>query len=366
MERRVLAVKCSSYENKEVQKALEEIFNLMDFKFKKNIRVLIKPNVLGAHEPDSAITTHPVVLEEICKILKKYNAKIFIGDGSGEDTEKSLKVSGIEKVAKKYGTLINFDKEKTYTEQIKGKIKQIHLPNIIKEVDLIINVAKLKTHIFTNITGAVKNLYGFIPGNAKSFYHRLLPKSKEFSELLLEIYKKIKPQLNIIDGVVGIEGMGPGTTGEKIKSNIILASEDAIALDIVASEIMGFHKNEVLTNKLAIKDGLFNDHIKVLGNGKDIRMNFKKPSNLPGKIFFSLGKIIPKPKIAFNKDKCIKCRACERKCPAKAISFADYPVWNKNKCIYCFCCIEICPKNAIYLKEHFIFELGKKIKNWGS
>jgi len=353
---------CSSYDNKEVKKVLEKSLKNIGFKFKKNQKILLKPNILGAYHPEEAITTHPIIIEELVKILKKYNSIISIGDSSALNTEKSFKISGIYEIAKKYNlNLLNFSNEPSNEVNIDSSIKKIPLPKSIKDFDLIINLPKLKTHSFTNMTGAIKNLYGLIPGTKKAFYHMALSKLPDFSNMLVEIYRCVKPELNIMDGVVGIQGMGPGKAGTKIKSKIILASKNAVALDIVASEIIGFDKYEILTNKIAVEKNLLNGKIEKIGL-KNFKIPFKKPSlTSANKISVILSNILPKPKISFDKTKCTKCKACGKNCPVKVISYNSYPKCNHKKCINCYCCIEICPQNAVYLKKHFIYRFLKTI-----
>jgi len=356
MQEKVSIVKCESYDIEEVKKALEDALKLIDFKFKNNLKVFIKPNVLGAFDPEDAITTNPVIIECLCLIFKKFNAEIFIGDSSSINTELSLKKTGIEKIAKKYKAhLLILDNEETFQIDIDSKIKKISLPKIIKEVDLVINVPKLKTHALTKYTGAIKNLYGLIPGKIKIQYHRILTDPKDFSKLLFEIYSNIKPKLNIMDGIIGIEGMGPGKAGSKIKSNLLFASTDSLALDIIASQVIGFKPEEIFTNNVIKKDF----EIKISGY-KDVKVPYKKPINSRSVISIA-GSILLKLKIAFDYIKCIKCQKCGKNCPANVITFHPFPRCDNKNCIKCFCCIEVCPNSAVYLKEHKIVDTAKKI-----
>ncbi len=350
---KVSITKCSSYEQKKVDKAIEKVINLLDFKFEKNSKVLIKPNIVTTRVKNKKATyTQPQIIDAICKILKKNKCKIFIGESSFMDTDCFFKTSGIEKIAKKNkAKIIIFEQDKL--KKIKNPnnktIKEFPIAKTLKEMDLVINVPKLKTHILTKYTGAVKNLYGVIPGGLKQKLHNKAKGEKKFSSFLLDIYQNIKPQLNIMDGIIGMQGHGP-TSGTPKKANLIIASKNAIALDIVASKIMGYNPKKIYTNKYAIQRKIYPDFkFKLIGLKKLPHLDFKKP---PKKEHESmLRKAFSQKPIICNEDKCIKCGTCARKCPANAITLNPYPVIDKKKCIRCFCCMEICPEDALHLKE---------------
>jgi len=354
---KVSAVKCNSYENIKVRKALEESLKNIDFSFKKNLKVLIKPNLVYPIEPETAITTNPVIIEELCKILKEYNAEIFIGESSMYETKKAFKISGIEKL-KKYAKIINFESEDKQFFKINNQ--DVPLPKILFDVDLIINFPKLKTHCLTLVTLCVKNLYGCVPGKLKEHYHKVFPSAEKISKFFSELHKTIKPELNIIDGIEGLEGDGPTAGGEKIKSNLIITSKNAVAADIIASEIMGFNPYNIFTNKFS---NIEKKDILVIGDAKDLKLNFKKPSRISMTIpvLNFINNLLFKPKISFNHEKCIKCRRCEKKCPVKAISLSPYPECNHKNCIKCLCCIEICKQNAVSLEDNLVKKIIRKI-----
>ncbi|MDP2926005.1 MAG: DUF362 domain-containing protein [Nanoarchaeota archaeon] len=353
----VSKVRCSSYDNEEVRGALVKSLKNIGFDLKKGKKILLKPNVLCASRPEDSITTHPVVLEELCKILKAHGCEIIIGDSSGFDTMEAFEVSGILRLSK-YATIIDFEKTEKKFFLLKEN-KEIALPKIIFDVDLIINLPKLKTHLLTEVSLAVKNTFGCVPGKLKERYHKIYPSPDDFSRLIFDIYSLIKPGLNILDGVIGLEGKGPGTGGKSIRSNIIMSSTNAEALDLIAAEFMGFSKEEVYT---LIYSKIKKEDIEIIGDMKDINMKFKKPGFLSVKSIKPLVKSLPKPKINFN-DNCRQCYRCEKKCPVNAIHLDPFPICNHNKCIRCLCCIEICPHNAISLKESYITRTIKKFKN---
>ncbi len=354
---KVSVVKCDSYENKRVREALEKSLKNIGFKFRKNMKVLIKPNVLSPTPPEKAVTTHPVILEELCRILKKEGVKIFVGESSSYSTGEAFEVSGISKL-NKYAEVVNFEGcEKEFFDF--PSVRNVPLPKILFDVDLVINVAKLKTHVFTGVTLCVKNLYGCVPGRIKSVYHKKLPSAKKFSKFLLELHDKIKPGLNIIDGIVGLEGLGPGTAGTPVNSGVVVSGTNAVATDVIASEIMGFEPYSIYTNEFS---RLNQGSISVVGD--KVSLNFQKPSGtylFLTPFFHQINNFFPRSKITFDYSKCFKCGVCERNCPVGAISLSPYPVCDHKKCIKCGCCVETCPNAAVGFRDNLIKILAKKI-----
>lgn len=352
----VAFVKCNSYNQKEVDKAVFKSLNLINFEFKKGMKVLIKPNVVGSFpRKQIATTTHPSLIEAVCKILKKNKCEIFIGDSPFTYSENSFKSAGIDKIAKKYGKLIIFEQDKIINiKNNNAKIlKNFKTAQILKDVDLIINMPKLKTHVLTKLTGAIKNLYGVIPGGMKQQIHVKAKDEKDFSKILVDIYQIIKPQLNIMDGIIGMEGEGP-TSGDLIKVGIILTSKNSISLDIASANLIGLNPKEVYFLDECIKRKLYpNFEFKQIPENKKFpKFNFKIPSSNKSISTSKQLKILFKEKpIVVNEKLCTKCGLCARKCPTNSIDLCPYPKINPKTCIRCFCCIEVCPQNALMLQN---------------
>lgn len=357
---KVAIIRCSSYEQKEVDKAIENALRFLEFDTKKYKRILIKPNLLGGYDKNQeAITTHPNVVRAI---IKQFSGRKIIGESSFANTGEVLKKSG-------FGDFKNFVIfEKSKLKKIRDEkakiLREFYVSSVLDEVDLVVNVPKLKTHALTKITGAIKNLYGCIPGAIKQDFHRKAIGDERFSSLLVDIYQNIKPGLNIMDGIVGMEGEGP-SAGEAKKVGFILASRNAVALDIAAAKMIGFRPEDIFVIREAIERGLYPDfNIKIVGELEEIpNFNFKKPSIFRTSFLKSaVASLIPKNKITLRKEKCTKCRICEKNCPMKIIDLKPYPEINTKKCIRCFCCIEGCPQHALYLKQNFIRKIIEKIR----
>lgn len=354
---RVSCVRCDSYDPAEVKRSLETTLTHLDVSFQSGTRILIKPNLMSPEKPERAITTHPVVLEELCKILKEAGAEILIGESAFYSTDRAFGLCGIEPLSR-YARLINFESEPKRYAAFGGKVGTVPLPEILFQADCIINVAKMKTHGLTGVTLCVKNLYGCIPGALKQGYHKTLPHPRSFSRFLIGLQREIKPRLNIIDGIWGLEGEGPGASGHPIRSGLVVAGTSACAVDIVASEMMGFNPREIYTNRYS---GIRRTEIETVGNGREARLSFKKPlsANFPYLIYFT--KFLPRLRIAFNSELCVRCGLCGEKCPAGAITYHPEPKCNHQRCISCYCCLEVCPHSAVYLREHWIRSRLKNI-----
>ena len=161
MPEKVFIGKCNEYDLDKIHSLLEDSFNYLNFEVPKNKTILLKPNVLGAYPPEKHITTNPIVVEAILKILLKNNNKVIIGDSSGvrilNGTSACLKASGMTALGEKYNIEVkSFDEtgSKVFKNSNNKVLKEIYLTKLVVEVDYIINLPKLKTHQLTRFTGA--------------------------------------------------------------------------------------------------------------------------------------------------------------------------------------------------------------------
>ena len=246
-------------------------------------------------------------------------------------------------------------------------MKQLEVIDIITKVDKVISVSKLKTHGMTKFTGAVKNMYGTIPGLKKAEYHYTLPDIVNFSNMLVDVCINANPILSFMDGIVGMEGAGP-SGGNPRDVGVIIASDSPYHLDIVACKIINIDPSLVPINERCIErnivDKNFND-IEIISKdfNSHIIKDFKVPSisgvgllkNKMPKIFDVFVDYLIKPKPVIIKNKCIGCGDCSDCCPAKTINMIDgKPNIDLKECIRCFCCQELCPVKAISVHRNFI------------
>ncbi|MBD3194837.1 MAG: DUF362 domain-containing protein [Candidatus Lokiarchaeota archaeon] len=368
-----------------VFKALELIHAKNLFK-KPNLSVLLKPNILMSKEPEGAVVTHPEIVRTVIQWVKQFEPKkIIIAESSGTTnrgaTERAFIGSGIKSVAEDEEVeWIPFDQTNRKIYQVKDPLilDKIASSQLIEEVDIIINIPKLKTHSQCILTCSIKNMFGTLILGNKPKTHAKFPKYEDFSAALADIYSISKPQLTVVDGYLCQEGNGP-TRGDVVKMDLILTGYDPVALDTVACEIIGFNPEEVLYINKAAEKGLGTknlDKIEILGeNIKDVYRKFERPKikpisvPLPRWLADYVGDVIFRASIKFNPSKCKLCSTCWENCPVNAISppeilrKGNIPIWDKNKCIFCYCCAELCPHEAVdfrinYIRNFFTSKLG--------
>jgi uncharacterized protein (DUF362 family)/Pyruvate/2-oxoacid:ferredoxin oxidoreductase delta subunit len=375
----VSIVESKTYKNEEVEKAVYECLdNISGIKsrIKNRCRVLVKVNLLKKNAPEDAVTTHPAVVEAIVRYLQGLGCKVIIGDSPGGPFNvKRLisiyKTSGMTQVAENTGCELNYDISAVDIMNEKAqKLKQMKIINIAKNVDFIVSAAKFKTHGMMLYTGAVKNLFGVIPGLTKAEYHFKMNNAENFAHHLVDICEYIKPVFTIIDAIEGMEGDGP-SAGEKRQVGLLLASENPYALDTVGAYIMGIHPLQVPTVRIAKERGIFSGELKDLSvRGLQLEDIHIPPFKLPESLSKSLvSGMVPKfvedllintlrAQPVFNYKACISCGECARGCPAKIIDMSSgKPVADLNHCISCFCCHELCPRKAVDIKKNWLHRL---------
>jgi uncharacterized protein (DUF362 family)/NAD-dependent dihydropyrimidine dehydrogenase PreA subunit len=349
---KVAVVECKDYEEKRVEEAVEKCFDLIEFNPEEKSRVMLKPNVVGVYPKNQeAITTHLSVIRGVCEFLQKRNCEILIGDSSFISTSEFMEKLGIKELAEKYGKLVVFDSEELVDveDDTSEFIKKVQIPKILHEVDYIVNMPKLKTHVLTLYSGAVKNMYGCIPGSMKQTYHNLARGYENFSRLVVDLYQKVIPSVSIMDGIIGMEGPG-ATAGYPKKAGLLLASESAIALDIAGSKIIGFDPKEIVMLEEAIKRGFYGGwEFELVGMEKLPSIKFQRP--LEKQRSKGLGVVFPERNVYVDKEKCTKCGICALRCPVKAIKMDPYPVIDYDKCIRCYCCAEVCPNHSMQVEK---------------
>lgn len=372
---RVALVRCPEYDTACLRRSLRESLDLIGFDAAglKGRRVCLKPNLIMPFRPERALTTHPAVFRAVAELVLEHTRDVVVIESPNFfPLESTMQKAGLLPVARELGLEIA---DNTVVETIRNpegkRFKSFEISRAFFDVDVIINLPKLKTHGFTHYTGAVKNLFGAMPGARKSGMHMRAPSQQEFAQFLLDLYvalvtgfPKTPRFLHVMDAVVGMEGEGPGPSGRPRKIGALLASEDAVALDYAAVKLVGLDERKVITLAEGFARGIgaaTSADVEIVGEELEgMRIGDFIPSKVTvmGGVFWPLTSptvknlFIEKP--VPQREKCSLCYHCMKACPAGAILNArggKVPRYDYRKCIRCWCCMETCPEAAITVKK---------------
>jgi uncharacterized protein (DUF362 family)/NAD-dependent dihydropyrimidine dehydrogenase PreA subunit len=345
-----------------VRQSLELIGGLSSI-VKPGDKVFVKINHLSPPSPpERGIVTHPVFTEAVIVLLKEKGVEITVGDDIEEGDGDGFLISGYRAMCERQNVkLVNLREAGFVERACSGTIlKNLYVSKIVLNADIIINLPRFKTHSLTGFTGGIKNMYGIIPAGLRRRFHGEYLRSEDFCRMLVDIYELAKPELTVIDGIIAMEGEGPGS-GKMRNMGLILASRDAAALDAVCGAIIGLQPGDVLTTRDAGERGLgISDlnRIDVVGEKfEDLviddfkmpaifaRMAMNRAPHSPVK--YILEQISPRPRV--KQKNCTACGKCVKACPTGAAKMSGKTsVINAKLCIRCMCCHEVCRFNAIY------------------
>lgn len=373
----VSIVRCEEYETSLAREALTEAIDAvggLDW-VEKGMKIVIKANLVSFMSPESAATTHPMLLCELVKMLVARGAEVVVGDSPGGlytsvYVNRVYKATGMKEV-EQAGAQLNQNFEQREVDNLNGMVlKRFAYTSYLDEADAIIDFCKLKTHGMMGMSAAAKNMFGCIPGVTKPEYHFRFPKHEDFARMIVDLDDYFKPRLCICDAVVGMEGNGP-TMGEPRKIGAVLASTCPHKMDLVCAHIIGLTKDTVPTLAAAYERELIPTEAKSLSifgdpdsflvpDFKNIpnhsSMEFSKDST---KFFGKLSALFIAKALrsvpALKSRECVGCGVCRDICPAKAIQIKNgKAVIDRSACIRCFCCQEFCPKGAMKVKRPWI------------
>ena len=329
-------------------------------------RVVVKPNLLAPAKPEKAIATHPLIVRAVVEYLLEKGARVQVSDSPAVESFRKIvretgyaeALQGLDVVLKPFAESIQVD--------VGPPFGAIEMARDAVEADLVINLAKLKTHAQMFLTLGVKNIFGCIVGLRKPEWHmRAGVDRRYFARLLVQIYEAVAPAYTIVDGILAMEGQGPGRSGSPRKLGLLLGGENAHAVDKTICTILGLDPHELLTYQQARELKVFNGEVHVQGN-----IRIVDDYCFPALNSLSLGPeplnrfmrkyVIQKP--AADNEKCKLCGECWKICPANVISHNIRGVqFNYDGCIRCYCCIEVCPHAAIQAKEPLLGKIKRKL-----
>jgi uncharacterized protein (DUF362 family)/NAD-dependent dihydropyrimidine dehydrogenase PreA subunit len=381
MTRPVLSLqKCSGYQQQQVDAAisrlLEPLGGIRNY-VKPGQKVLIKPNMLSCKDPGKAATTHPAVIEAVAKLCSEAGAQVFIGDSPPSifgRTEDFWNRTGFAAAAANSGArMLCFenDAKQSLSFSSNGRQLTVYVTRHCFDADVVINLPKMKTHNLTRITGALKNLFGLLPGLAKAQWHKAFPRPFEFANFIVDLAKQLPCHLNIMDGIEGMDGQGP-SGGRVVKPGVLLAAVSPVTVDTGFCAVVGLDPAEVPMLRRCRELGwgpATLDQIEMAGTPiselrvSDYRVPKLVPTSFIPEFMLSFFRRLAWAGPELLPGLCIKCGRCQKICPADAIEItSNGATFNKNRCISCFCCMEVCPVDAIEMKTSALLGLIFKMR----
>ena len=366
------AARCESYDPSEVELALSLALRKAGARLPEGGEVLIKTNMLAPSAPDKAVTTHPEILRAISRETIKKGNSVHIADNPGyifSDKNNLLNATGIGALASdsiKTGILSDLGVRDIRRDSFRV-LEEARISSRYLDAAFVINAAKLKTHVETEVSCCIKNIFGTADTATRKKCHSSRSQSV-LAEAITDLFIIRPPEFNVVDAVLAMEGDGP-SYGKPRKTGWILAGANALAVDWVASTIMCYgNPLKIPLMKAAASRGIGpkdKSQIELAGAAwEDLpSVGFKKSTSLL-RLFptflrgWAHSFVTLRPEL--KTEECIRCGICGRVCPVDAIKCppGEYPAINRPSCVKCLCCHEMCPTGAMAVGRNLLASLA--------
>jgi uncharacterized protein (DUF362 family) len=293
----VILTRCENYQPQKIHSALIkhlELLGGLEKLIKRSDTVLIKPNFIAPRAPQFATQTNPVVIVELAKILKDFGAKPFVGDSPAWATvSMCANALGLTEPLKRLNVPL-----KSLNRPVDCRLDNgdfLPVSSVALDADAIINLPKLKTHQQLVATFAVKNMFGVVSGKRKALLHFTKGSTSEsFCEMLISIYKYMRPIFTIIDSVEVMDSQGP-IHGRTRPLGWLISGTEPIAIETICSKLVNIEPDIIPIIKQARKMNFGTsdlENIRVIGDdfSGQISTDFILPQTIP--IRFSLPRVI--------------------------------------------------------------------------
>ena len=360
-------VRSATYEPEVLRPLVFEMMEAMGgSEIRRGARILVKPNLLCPAEPHQAILTHPVIVRAAVEYILEKGAKPLIADSPAIGSfEKILRMSGIRDALKGLDVECR-PFEKSVRVEIGEPFGAIDIAEDAVRSDAIVNLAKLKTHSQMLITLTVKNLFGCIIGYRKPEWHmRAGVEQQVFAKLLVRICETLHPTFNILDGILALEGAGPGRGGSPKELGVMLGGSDPFAVDLAVCRMIGL--NPALSPVLKASTEMGRSAMTAEIDGSlPVIQGFRLPQ-LTHLVYgprclqgFIRRQLLQRP--VCSAAKCRMCGECWKLCPANAIRpEGQLRGFDYDRCIRCYCCIEVCPSGALRPVETIAGRIARRV-----
>jgi uncharacterized protein (DUF362 family)/ferredoxin len=322
--------------------------------------IAVKVNLLRGAEPEKAVSTHPETLRHVLRGIKAAGAVPFVADSPGGRTSpqrmtRYWRISGLTTVCQEEAVELRDveDEAETFQNPRGERFRSFPVARSFTQADGIVQVGVLKTHVLMRLTGGVKLTFGCVPGLTKAMMHVKVPDRMDFAGMLLDLHLGLAPRFTIIDGVVAMEGQGPGG-GMAYPLGSLFAARDCCALDAAIADRTGHRRTEVYTLAVAAGRGLIDldDPYEIAGDPLTRDDGFAAAhrdleSRIPPAWRRAGRKLLTARPRVVDPQSCIRCGDCQSICAASAIRLAELPIYDDDLCVRCYACAEVCPTGAI-------------------
>jgi uncharacterized protein (DUF362 family)/Pyruvate/2-oxoacid:ferredoxin oxidoreductase delta subunit len=362
----VAVQRCTSYDD--CAGAVRTVLEDAGFDALRNVRVLIKPNMMKASAPEMADATHPAFVGALTQALVERECEVVVGDSSGllGFTREVFEASGMtDAVRRAGGRVMSFDAGPFERVQVGGRVDAVvWVPRILFEVDHVLLAPKLKTHTLTGMSCCLKNLMGLLPGATKCDLHVRLPVPLLLSHGLLDIERALSAagvhfSGAVVDAIWTQEGKGRRGGARMRKLDLLLASRDLAAADLACASLIGGQADALSTVVAARQRGMGPaslEQVDLVGDAGLLDVPPLEPAVAglkdrarPAHVthYWLRGRIVEP---WHDASRCCAERACVEACPVRCIEVRGRRLTIGRECVRCFACHEACPHDAIRLR----------------
>lgn len=218
-------------------------------------RIVLKPNLVE-YDANTSINTHPVIVHAAFEAFRKLGAaevRIAEGPGHRRGTLDLADAAGyFSTVAKFEDSFTDLNTDAVAKRRIGNpvsKLDSLYLPHTVLDCDLLVSVAKMKTHHWAGATLSMKNLFGLVPGAVYGWPKNVLHWAG-IPESIVDLHHLFPKQFAIVDGIVGMEGNGP-IQGTPKYAGVLVAGRDPAAVDATCCRVMGIDPKQIAYLQLA-------------------------------------------------------------------------------------------------------------------
>lgn len=345
---------------KAVENLLDSIGGMGKF-VKPGMKVLLKPDLFSSPHDLKSQPTSKALIVAVAELISKHGGVVLIADSpfvdNGNISEVWRQCGLLDLADNQTINLVNL--EKYGATPVTFKTYVYYISKLVFDTDLIVNLPKLRLDPITYFAGAISNMLGVLPGNHKSKILQHAQSSSIVAQKLCDLITAVSPALTIMDAV-NLSDKNGHISGEKI----LLASEDYVAIDVIAGYLCGLDASKNHLTLAASESGLgmgYLDSITIIGELDSHILNQNKNysfmtklnnsfQNLLNSVNYSYLKLLPQ----IDETRCDNCHLCSNVCPTKALAVEEntFKLTIKDAmCINCWCCRENCPNNAIITKS---------------